>query len=974
MASRRIIIKILNKTILGTLLGVLTFGSLMAIPIGHASAAPVAPGGGSSSPAPVNLFDSLNPDQQAIIWGSIQAATSSSSQCLFPSGAAPHIITDGNWLAGTDVIVGHQVAPDIGTVNCGNENNWFKNLLDAAGFAGDYQTPAKKIFGAPDAAGTIWPLPGAKAALKTIFAQAFFSSSSMPATAPDYLAYQILLANFIAPAACNAQAVADGLTTNAVTALHDKTAHPDRTFVNVPIYVQGASAPKLTTYYYDDSTAAISVGLGLNISGGGSPGVLQCKTIANQLHNSKYAAARLAYALAFPTTAGAPSSPTANPGDLAINCGTRLAVILNPLNWIMCPIVEGLATIVKTLDAGINNMLTINTNNIFVTNPQYKTAWSHMRTYALIFLVIATLIIVISQALGFEILDAYTVRKVLPRLLISAIAITVSWQFMLFFVTLSNDLGNGIRAIIYAPFSSLIGTTLNLGGGGLFIADLIGAGAIVALGVPGLLSFIATAALAVAVAFLVLVVRQIVIVLLILVAPIAIVCYILPNTKKVFDMWWDSFAKGLMMFPIIAAFIAVGRVGAAVASSQGGGINSFIAFVSYFAPYFLIPLTFKLAGGALGSLGGMVNDRGRGGFDRLKNYRKNTIATRGRNLKAGSLYQDRGVGKVINSAGRRSAVGMRGRFGVGARGRAALGIATTANNDETLKNNRMLYELRNNDYANAVMAFSGGTSGGAKDAATDLFGDDEATKNRAFAAASAVGFSRQNAAAALQTTAQNKSRAVEAGGIDIVQNGVNRLAGGNASEAAGISYGYQYFSREAGRGDLGGNYMNPRVQARGAALAAASPGMTLQEGVRHANALDGMGRTEIPALLRGFPAQMNQYSETLTHMLANGDADEKNLAATRMLELQKNISYASGDNQKTINDLLQAHVTYGNKPDGTASDSIEQQLATAAGGTVTAIELSRGARTMDRDYGPTPGDRPGGPGDLNDVGGFLPHA
>src|SRR6185312_3712285 len=122
--------------------------------------------------------------------------------------------------------------------------------------------------------------------------------------------------------------------------------------------------------------------------------------------------------------------------------------------------------------------------------------------------------------------------------------------------------------------------------------------------------------------------------------PVAIVAYILPNTERVYKLWWESFSKALLMFPLIAGFIAAGRVFSAVALHSGGILNGFIGFAAYFAPYFLIPATFKLAGGAIRQIGGFVNDRSRGGFDRLRNFRANQMKNRVNRARTGGLYRD----------------------------------------------------------------------------------------------------------------------------------------------------------------------------------------------------------------------------------------------------------------------------------------------------------------------------------------------
>jgi len=128
--------------------------------------------------------------------------------------------------------------------------------------------------------------------------------------------------------------------------------------------------------------------------------------------------------------------------------------------------------------------------------------------------------------------------------------------------------------------------------------------------------------------------------------------YILPNTKKMYDIWWDSFAKALLMFPLITAFIAAGRVFALVANKGGNGgpVGQLMGFAAYFAPYFLLPLTFKFAGGALANIGGFVNDRHRGAFDRLRKHRQETAADRIKRARSNSLWDNNSrIGRRANT-------------------------------------------------------------------------------------------------------------------------------------------------------------------------------------------------------------------------------------------------------------------------------------------------------------------------------------
>jgi hypothetical protein len=352
-----------------------------------------------------------------------------------------------------------------------------------------------------------------------------------------------------------------------------------------------------------------------------------------------------------PTTSTSSSSGTGDDSK-QLDCDTQFD---NPLTWIICPVVDTMAGMVDALDSMITNQMSIETGDIFCstgTCTAYYTAWQSFRNIALGLVAIAGLVIVISQALGFEILDAYTIRKSLPRILVAVVGITLSWQLMKLAVEFTNDLGFGIRRLIYFPFTQLK-DTLNLSFNGangfteFIYGSLATAGAalggatvwMVAGGIGVLFSYVGTAALAVLIAIIVLILRQVVIIMLMLTAPIAIISYVFPNTQRVYKFWWEAFSKALLMFPIRAGFIAAGRVFSAITISNGGVLNQLIGFMAYFAPYFMIPATFKLAGGALRQIGGFVNDRSRGGFDRLRNYRSNQAKSRLERVRGQGLYR-----------------------------------------------------------------------------------------------------------------------------------------------------------------------------------------------------------------------------------------------------------------------------------------------------------------------------------------------
>lgn len=501
------------------------------------------------------------------------------------------------------------------------------------------------------------------------------------------------------------------------------------------------------------------------------------------------------------------------------------------ISWLVCPMVDAMVKFIGAADNIITSQLSVNTNDIFCDNSSYSdaasnpktcedyyNAWKSFRNIALGLMLIAGLVILIAQALGLEILDAYTIRKTLPRLLIAAVAITLSWPLMQFGITLANDLGYGIRTLIYQPFSNLnneIKFTFSGGAGAVFLAG----GAVAAFGILGLLSYAATAALAVFVAILVLVIRQVAITVMVILAPVAIVCYILPNTQRVYKLWWESFSKALLMFPLIAAFIAAGRVFSAIAL-QGGTISQMVGFVAYFAPYFLIPLTFRMAGSFMAQVGGFVNDRGRGGFDRLSKFRGARAQQNIAHLGQGQRI------KANNAAARAFNRTTRGIATIPAAGvtpwkmksRYQAGMSTNKNNriaDYMEKSAAFKAIEKNDDYLQATMKSAGG-------------GDTEDDWRRYLSSQNYEGRSLEQGIAKIRAAKRDsvspdvfKAAAVKANastGTGWKQTGaggmlaaINEAAGDDRDLAIDMLAGMRGDAKQNGRPDLGGASFNKQL-------------------------------------------------------------------------------------------------------------------------------------------------------------------
>ena len=321
-------------------------------------------------------------------------------------------------------------------------------------------------------------------------------------------------------------------------------------------------------------------------------------------------------------------------GDQNSSCE---AVSGSPLAWLMCPLFSAASALTQStlhLFEGLLTFTVAKDLNGTCPNGQncqdsVKLTWSIIKNLASIILVIFMLIMVFSQAISFGPFDAYTIRKLLPRLVVAVILMQLSWPLVSWIVDLVNDLGKGIMDFLYLPFggpSTLndIGKVLHHAGIGAGETALVnwvgllavGTAAIAAL--PTALFLIFASLLGLLVAVITLIFRKILIIMLLIFAPVAFVAWVLPGTERFWKLWWDNLIKVLMMFPLVVAIIAAGRIFAYVAGPQANTGDPFISHflpllfvvIGFFGPLFLIPRTFKWGGSIMSMAGGAIHNVG----------------------------------------------------------------------------------------------------------------------------------------------------------------------------------------------------------------------------------------------------------------------------------------------------------------------------------------------------------------------------
>ncbi len=305
------------------------------------------------------------------------------------------------------------------------------------------------------------------------------------------------------------------------------------------------------------------------------------------------------------------------------NVATTCAI--EAVGWIVCPVTSFLASVADNAYSFLSdNFLQVDASSISTSSPTY-TVWTSMRTIANIAFVIAFLFIIFSQLTG-QGVSNYGIKKLLPRLIVAAILVNVSFFICQLAVDISNLLGVSIRQVFGSVGDGIslpeVGADDTGNWVGIATGVIAGAGIAWALGISVLGPFLLAAVIAFIMVFLILVVRQVLIVLLIVISPIAFVAFLLPNTEQWFTKWRKMFVALLIVFPLIgllfgAAGLASSVIDAAAVSETGGSpddtegvISQIIAAGVIALPLFLLPGLLKRSLDGVGNIGQTMNNLG----------------------------------------------------------------------------------------------------------------------------------------------------------------------------------------------------------------------------------------------------------------------------------------------------------------------------------------------------------------------------
>lgn len=321
--------------------------------------------------------------------------------------------------------------------------------------------------------------------------------------------------------------------------------------------------------------------------------------------------------------------------------GTSSCQVSDNVGWFVCGVGNWISDNVDAVYGIIASFLKV--QPITGGNNSIYRLWDVVRDIANALFIIGFLII-IYRYMTDNVADNYVVRRILPRIVIAAILVNISYWITALAVDVSNILGASIQSLFEAIRQTAVGTEVNVdvtwkeltayvfSGGTIaflgFTAATGAAGSVLSLAFT-LLGVLIGVAFAALVALIVLAARQALIVIFVIISPLAFAANILPNTEDWFDKWRKAFVTLLLVFPIFSMIFGGSQLASAIiiqsaANVEGDGSSALAIMLLGMAvkvvPLVITPLLIQFSGSLVGRIAGIANNANKGLVDGAKNW------------------------------------------------------------------------------------------------------------------------------------------------------------------------------------------------------------------------------------------------------------------------------------------------------------------------------------------------------------------
>lgn len=294
------------------------------------------------------------------------------------------------------------------------------------------------------------------------------------------------------------------------------------------------------------------------------------------------------------------------------------------LGWIICPGAGLFGNVIDGAYGLLTQIIEVNPIPTDTSSPIYV-VWDYFKNLANALFVVFFLVVIFSQLTGVGI-NNYGIKKVLPRIIITAILVNLSYIICTLAVDVSNVLGNSFQGFFKniqdiaiengtisdaaggASVSGIVAAMLGIG----TAAGAVFAGAVVYGGIGGviwvLLPVLLSGLIAVISAVITMAARQALIFLLVLISPVALIAYMLPNTEKWFQKWYHTLAQMLFFYPMFSILYGASQLaGLVIITSATNWLGVVLGIAVKILPLFMsIPLM-RMSNTVLGKIDGLVH-------------------------------------------------------------------------------------------------------------------------------------------------------------------------------------------------------------------------------------------------------------------------------------------------------------------------------------------------------------------------------
>ncbi|MFZ3009981.1 MAG: hypothetical protein WA030_03110 [Candidatus Microsaccharimonas sp.] len=322
-----------------------------------------------------------------------------------------------------------------------------------------------------------------------------------------------------------------------------------------------------------------------------------------------------------------------------IDCltGAEECSIEGVIGWLLCPAFKWLSSISDAIFSLMaDTLLKVDPKLLSQTQPDPRdptkttqgavyATWSVMRNLANIAFVIVFLIIIFSQMTSAGISN-YGVKKMLPRLVVAALLVNLSFFICQIGVDLSNVLGYSLKGVLESTGQTITTTTeaVNPDAPGvdfsgmlldIFAISSLASGGSIFLMQSALVLYLIVmiaALVSIIMTVLMLIGRLPLIIILTVLSPLAFVAFMLPNTKNVFTQWAKLYFALLAMFPLISIVYGLGSLTADIITATfsisdiqavDDVLVPIIGMAVRLLPLFFVPFALKKLMGGMGAVG-----------------------------------------------------------------------------------------------------------------------------------------------------------------------------------------------------------------------------------------------------------------------------------------------------------------------------------------------------------------------------------